>query len=131
MSEPQFFKCDPAARLFPVEWRDIWFRQHTTRNQNGTPVYVCPDCSREFSHLEIKQLQGDHVWPYSFFGATTWANYQLLCAQCNSRKSNFLDTDIRQLLGTEEFRQIIVSHLTINTSPALRGKLLLRLIKSK
>lgn len=131
MSEPKFFRCDPGARLFPIEWRDIWFRQHTTRNHNGTPIYTCPDCNRGFSHSEIKHLQGDHIWPYSFFGATTWANYQLLCSQCNARKSNYLDTEIRRILGTEEFLKIIVSYLLSKTDPAVRGKLLVRLTESK
>jgi len=53
----------------------------------------------------ISYLHGDHVWPYSLFGETTWDNYQLICGDCNLNKSNRLDIDVRKALGADEFRQ--------------------------
>lgn len=53
----------------------------------------------------ISYLHGDHIWPYSLFGETTWDNYQLICGDCNLNKSNRLDVDVREALGADEFRQ--------------------------
>jgi len=44
----------------------------------------CVECGSNFD------LQYDHVLPVSRGGATTVQNLQLLCADCNSRKSDSL-----------------------------------------
>jgi 5-methylcytosine-specific restriction endonuclease McrA len=44
----------------------------------------CVECGSNFD------LQYDHVLPVSLGGATTVENLQLLCADCNRRKSNML-----------------------------------------
>jgi 5-methylcytosine-specific restriction endonuclease McrA len=44
----------------------------------------CVECSATFD------LQYDHVLPVALGGATTLENLQLLCAQCNQRKSDSL-----------------------------------------
>ncbi len=62
--------------------------------------------------MDINYLQGDHVWPYSLFGDTTWANYQLVCGACNAAKSNVLETEIRLALGSGEFRRIVSQFLS-------------------
>jgi len=59
----------------------------------------------------IEYLQGDHIWPYSLFGETSWANYQLICGSCNAAKSNRLDGDVRKLLGSGEFRNQFATFL--------------------
>lgn len=46
---------------------------------------VCPKCGR---HFEIAQMQADHITPWSKGGKTVPENCQMLCADCNRRKSN-------------------------------------------
>ena len=53
----------------------------TYERQNG----VCPKCGR---HFEIKQMQADHITPWSKGGKTILENCQMLCADCNRRKSD-------------------------------------------
>jgi len=49
--------------------------------QNG----VCPSCKRKF---EIEGMQADHITPWSKGGKTISENCQMLCADCNRRKSD-------------------------------------------
>lgn len=49
--------------------------------QNG----ICPICKK---HYDITQMQGDHITPWSQGGKTIIENGQMLCADCNRRKSN-------------------------------------------
>ena len=46
---------------------------------------VCPKCGRKF---EIEQMQADHITPWSKGGRTVAENCQMLCADCNRRKSD-------------------------------------------
>lgn len=45
----------------------------------------CIKCNEKF---DISQMQGDHVVAWSKGGKTTAENCQMLCADCNGRKSN-------------------------------------------
>ena len=45
---------------------------------------VCPDCG---GHFEYEEMQGDHIVPWSKGGKTVPENLQMLCADCNRRKS--------------------------------------------
>jgi hypothetical protein len=108
---PTFFPSDPGARFFPAEWRDVWFRRHSSRLSDGVSRYQCPACGKWFDHSDIDILQGDHIWPYSLFGETSWKNYRLICASCNAAKSNFVETNIRSVLGRGEFRALIFGYL--------------------
>ena len=49
--------------------------------QNG----ICPMCGK---HYDFKEMQADHITPWSKGGRTTADNCQMLCADCNRRKSN-------------------------------------------
>ena len=49
--------------------------------QNG----ICPKCGE---HFEFDEMQGDHITPWSKCGKTISENCQMLCADCNRRKSN-------------------------------------------
>ena len=49
--------------------------------QNG----ICPKCGK---HFEIEEMQADHITPWSKGGKTIPENCQMLCADCNRRKSN-------------------------------------------
>ena len=46
---------------------------------------ICTECG---NHFAIEQMAGDHIIPWSRGGATTADNCQMLCRDCNSRKSN-------------------------------------------
>lgn len=46
---------------------------------------ICPKCGK---HFEIGEMQADHIAPWSKGGKTTADNCQMLCADCNRRKSN-------------------------------------------
>lgn len=46
---------------------------------------VCPMCGNIFP---IEKMQADHITPWSRGGKTEAANCQMLCAECNRRKSN-------------------------------------------
>lgn len=46
---------------------------------------ICPKCGK---HFEIEEMQADHITPWSKGGHTTPDNCQMLCADCNRRKSN-------------------------------------------
>lgn len=46
---------------------------------------LCPKCGK---HFPIKEMQGDHITPWSKGGKTNVDNCQMLCADCNRRKSD-------------------------------------------
>lgn len=46
---------------------------------------ICRLCGEQF---EISQMEGDHITPWSQGGATTSENCQMLCRECNRRKSD-------------------------------------------
>lgn len=46
---------------------------------------ICPICK---NHFELKEMHGDHITPWSKGGKTIPENCQMLCADCNRRKSN-------------------------------------------
>lgn len=46
---------------------------------------ICKICGR---HFELEEMHGDHITPWSLGGKTTAENCQMLCADCNRRKSN-------------------------------------------
>ncbi len=45
---------------------------------------VCPKCNKKF---DIKQMEGDHITPWNEGGKTEESNCQMLCRDCNRRKS--------------------------------------------
>jgi 5-methylcytosine-specific restriction endonuclease McrA len=49
--------------------------------QNG----VCVKCQERFT---IDEMEADHITPWSKGGKTEPENCQILCADCNRRKSN-------------------------------------------
>ena len=46
---------------------------------------ICPACKK---HFELEQMQADHITPWSKGGKTIPENCQMLCADCNRRKSD-------------------------------------------
>jgi hypothetical protein len=45
---------------------------------------ICPHCKQ---HFEIAQMEGDHITPWHDGGKTAAENCQMLCKDCNRRKS--------------------------------------------
>lgn len=45
---------------------------------------ICPTCGK---HYEIEQMEADHITPWSKGGKTIAENCQMLCRDCNRRKS--------------------------------------------
>lgn len=56
-------------------------KREAYERQNG----ICPKCG---NHFEITEMQGDHIKPWSQGGKTIAENCQMLCADCNRRKSD-------------------------------------------
>lgn len=46
---------------------------------------ICPICKE---HYEFEEMRGDHIKPWSKGGKTVPENLQMLCADCNARKSD-------------------------------------------
>lgn len=49
-------------------------------NQNG----ICKNCGK---HFDIKEMEADHITPWHAGGKTSIDNCQMLCKDCNRRKS--------------------------------------------
>ena len=45
---------------------------------------ICPNCK---GHFEIQEMEGDHITPWHSGGKTNAENCQMLCKECNRRKS--------------------------------------------
>ena len=56
-------------------------RREVYERQQG----ICPACGR---HFEIEEMDADHITPWSKGGRTIASNCQMLCKECNRRKSN-------------------------------------------
>ena len=61
------------------------FDENTRREVYERQLGVCPDCGK---HFEIEQMEADHITPWSKGGRTVADNCQMLCRECNRRKSN-------------------------------------------
>tara|TARA_B100001109_G_scaffold91795_1_gene74703 strand:+ start:167 stop:661 length:495 start_codon:yes stop_codon:yes gene_type:complete len=46
---------------------------------------ICPACTE---HFELSQMEADHITPWSQGGKTDLDNGQMLCRDCNRRKSD-------------------------------------------
>ncbi len=46
---------------------------------------ICPNCKK---HYQIEEMHGDHIKPWSKGGKTNAENCQMLCKECNWKKSN-------------------------------------------
>ena len=55
-------------------------KREAYERQNG----ICPICKQ---HFEIAQMEADHITPWHAGGKTNAENCQMLCKECNRRKS--------------------------------------------
>ncbi len=73
---------DPfAAKLLNLRTFSERDKQAVYSKQNG----ICPLCGKSFKYEE---MAGDHIKPWSLGGETIIENLQMLCKDCNSKKSN-------------------------------------------
>lgn len=56
-------------------------KRETYEKQKG----ICTICKK---HFELSEMEGDHITPWSEGGKTNTENCQMLCKDCNRRKSN-------------------------------------------
>ena len=61
------------------------FDDNTKREVYERQEGICPICGR---HFEIEQMEADHITPWVEGGRTVAANCQMLCRECNRRKSS-------------------------------------------
>ncbi|MBQ2051320.1 MAG: HNH endonuclease, partial [Paludibacteraceae bacterium] len=65
------------------------------RNPFGFLFFVCPYLFKTMrlrlfylqKHFEIEQMEADHITPWHDGGRTVADNCQMLCRECNRRKS--------------------------------------------
>ena len=55
-------------------------KREAYEKQNG----ICQNCKK---HFEIEEMEGDHITPWHDGGKTSTENLQMLCRECNRRKS--------------------------------------------
>ena len=61
------------------------FDERTKRTVYEQQKGICPICNRPF---EFEQMEADHIVPWSRGGKTLIENCQMLCKECNLKKSN-------------------------------------------
>lgn len=81
----EFLLCkddDPfAGRLLNLRAFDKRDKLAAYSKQNG----ICPICKQ---HFECEEMEGDHIKPWSKGGHTTPENCQMLCKDCNGKKTD-------------------------------------------
>ncbi|GMO61936.1 MAG: hypothetical protein Ta2A_08300 [Treponemataceae bacterium] len=55
-------------------------KREAYERQNG----ICPNCKKQF---DFEKMEGDHIDPWHSGGKTNTVNCQMLCKECNRRKS--------------------------------------------
>ena len=60
------------------------FDENTRREVYERQLGVCPSCGQ---HFELEQMEADHITPWCQGGRTVAENCQMLCRDCNRRKS--------------------------------------------
>ena len=61
------------------------FTENQKREAYERQKGICPNCGK---HFEIEEMEGDHITPWHAGGKTTAENCQMLCRECNRRKSD-------------------------------------------
>jgi hypothetical protein len=60
------------------------FDENTRREVYEQQDGICPNCKKKF---DIEFMEADHITPWSKGGRTVKENCQMLCQECNRRKS--------------------------------------------
>ena len=61
------------------------FKESEKRAAYEAQKGICPMCK---NHFEYDEMEGDHITPWSKGGKTELSNLQMLCRDCNRRKSD-------------------------------------------
>ena len=62
------------------------FDKKDTNKKYNKQKDICPYCH---GYFESDQMHGDHIIPWSKGGITEYLNLQMLCQECNIKKSNY------------------------------------------
>lgn len=76
-----FYVLTRRESLLSIRAFDNRTRRTVYEQQQG----ICPHCGQ---HFEIDQMEADHITPWSKGGKTIAENCQMLCQECNRRKSD-------------------------------------------
>ncbi len=76
----EYLLCGDERHLNIRAFTDNMKREAYERQQG-----ICPNCGQ---HFEINEMEADHITPWSQGGTTTPENCQMLCRDCNRRKSD-------------------------------------------
>ena len=60
------------------------FKPNMKREAYEKQKGICPNCGKFF---EIEQMEGDYITPWRAGGKTNAENCQMLCMDCNRKKS--------------------------------------------
>ena len=76
-----FYILTRQEKYLSVRTFDNRMKRTAYEQQKG----ICKKCGK---HFELEEMQADHITPWSCGGKTTAENCQMLCSDCNRRKSN-------------------------------------------
>lgn len=76
-----YFILTRDERFLNIRSFDNRMRRTAYEKQRG----ICPKCNKKF---EFEDMEADHITPWSKGGKTLADNCQMLCKECNRRKSN-------------------------------------------
>ena len=67
--------------------KHLSIRAFTPRQKRESYESQKGDCVTCSEHFELKEMEADHITPWSLGGRTTSKNCQMLCKSCNRTKS--------------------------------------------
>ena len=76
-----YYVLDRQERHLSVRAFDPRMKRSAYERQKG----ICSKCGK---HFELHEMEADHITPWSKGGKTVSENCQMLCAECNRRKSD-------------------------------------------
>ncbi|MBO5923481.1 MAG: DUF262 domain-containing protein [Lentisphaeria bacterium] len=76
-----FYVLDGKEKHLNIRAFEPNMRRTAYEKQKG----ICKKCG---NHFELEQMEADHITPWSKGGKTTAENCQMLCKECNRRKSD-------------------------------------------
>ena len=74
------YVLDRDERNLSIRAFDARMKREAYEKQNG----ICIHCQQ---HFELEEMEADHITPWHLGGATIASNCQMLCKDCNRRKS--------------------------------------------
>lgn len=90
------------------------FKEKDARKMYQKQHGICPGCGK---HFEFEEMQADHIVPWSQGGFTDDDNLQMLCADCNLKKSD------DQHFGQKYSRNDVIAFTEDKVKACPKGKL--------